>query len=236
MRRLAYYFRLFKMRAMAKTSRVWMGWLAFSVTATFVFVCIYLPVSKRRNEVYLNEARSNMRSMSCAMGEFDSAYGAFPNAETAKRVVELTESELQVGAGSANEIFRQLIAAEICPSETVFYAKIPGAHQPDHDLSPPDKALAKGEVGFSYILGQSSRCPAETPLVITPLVPGTNRFDPKPFRGRALVMRVGSVKHGNIDVLPINPRGEVIDSSGKHLLAAGNPLWAGKAPFIVWPE
>jgi hypothetical protein len=56
------------------------------------------------------------------------------------------------------------------------------------------------------------------------------------FRGRALVMRVGSVANGSIDVLPINPRGEVIDSSGKHLLDADNPLWEGMSPVIVWPE
>lgn len=213
-----------------------MGWLAFSVKAAFVFVCIYLPVSNRRNEAYLNEARSNMRSMSCAMGEFDSAYGAFPNAETAKRVVEDTNSKLQVGAGSANAIFRQLIAAEITQSEPLFYARIPGTRKPDHDISRPEKTLAKAEVGYSYVLGLSSRSPAETPLVITPLVPGTKRFDPKPFKGRALVMRVGSVTNGNIDVLPINSRGEVIDTSGKHLLDADNPLWEGMFPVIVWPE
>lgn len=233
---LAYLLRLIRMQAMAKTRKAWMGWLAFTVTAAFVFACIYMPVSRKRNDAYLNEARSNLRSMSCAMNEFDSAYGAFPNAETAKRVIEDTDSKLRLGAGSANAIFRQLIAAGLCQSEPLFHAKIPGTHKPDHDISSPEKALAKGEVGFSYVLGQSSHSPAESPLVITPLVPGTNRFDPKPFKGRALIMRVGSVTNGSIDVLPINSRGEVIDSSGKHILDAGHPLWGGKAPVIVWPE
>jgi hypothetical protein len=224
------------MWAMAKNRSAWMGWLAAAVIAAFVFAGVYMPISRHRNEANLNEARSNMRSMSCAMHEFDAIYDAFPNAETAERVVEVSGSKLQVGAESANAIFRQLIASEISQSEIVFYAKIPGTHKPDHDFSRPGKALAKGEVGFSYILGQSSRSPADTPLVITPLVPGTNRFDPKPFKGRALVMRVGSVKNGSIDILPINPRGELIDSSSKHLLDAGHPLWGGKAPIIVWPE
>jgi hypothetical protein len=151
-------------------------------------------------------------------------------------VTEQTDSKLRLGAGSTNEIFRQLIAGGICDSEVVFYARIPGAHEPDNDVSGPENAMAKGEVGFSYILGQSPDSPAETPLVVTPLVPGTNRFDPKPFKGRALVMRVGNMTKGIIDVLPINSHGEVIDSSGKHLLAADHPIWGGKAPVIVWPE
>lgn len=213
-----------------------MGWLAAAVMAAFVFANIYLPVSRQRVQAGVTEARSNLRSMSLAMYEFDAYYSAFPNAETAKRVIENTDSKLQLGDGSANAIFRQLIAAEICHSEAVFYAKVPGTRKPDNDFSHPEKALAKGEVGYSYVLGQSSRSPAETPIVVTPLVPGTNRFDPKPFKGRAVVMRVGSLAKGGIDVLPINATGEVIDASGKHLLDAEHPLWRGKAPVIVWPE
>ena len=221
---------------MAKTRRLLIRWLVVGIVGVLFFAGIYLPVSRQRTVANLTEARNNLRSMSCAMGEFDAEYGAFPNAETAKRVIEVTESKLRIGGGSANEIFRQLIASEICMSETVFYAKIPGARKPDNDFARPDKVLAKSEVGYSYILGQSSRSPAETPLVVTPLVPGTNRFDPKPFKGMAVIMRVGSTKTGSIDVLPINSRGEVIDSSGKHLLAADHPLWGGKVPVIVWPE
>lgn len=204
--------------------------------AAFVFACIYLPVSRQRIEADLTAACGNLRSMSCALYAFDAEYGAFPNAETAKRLIEDTESKLRLGAGSSNAVFRQLFAAGITESETLFYAKVPGTQKPDHDVSRPEKVLAKGEVGFSYILGQSARSPAETPLVVTPLVPGTNRFDPKPFKGRALVMRVGSVTSGKIDILPINSQGEVIDSSGKHLLDAEHPLWGGKAPIIVWQE
>jgi hypothetical protein len=210
-----------------------MGWLA---AAVMIVVTFYQYASGQRTKANLTEARNNLRSMSSAMYEFETAYGALPNAETAKRVIENTDSKLRLGDESANAIFRQLIAAEICQSEAVFYAKVPGTRKPDNDFSRPEKALAKGEVGYSYVLGQSSRSPAETPIVVTPLVPGTNRFDPKPFKGRAVVMRVGSLKNGGIDVLPINPRGEVIDPSGKHLLDAEHPLWGGKAPVIVWPE
>jgi hypothetical protein len=37
-------------------------------------------------------------------------------------------------------------------------------------------------------------------------------------------------------VLPINKHGEVIDSSGKHILDPANPIWDGEKPVIAWPE
>jgi hypothetical protein len=204
--------------------------------AVLIGVVCYQYVSRRYYEGMIVETRGKMKSLAFALHQFDSDYGGFPNAESAKLVVEQTDSKLRLGAGSANEVFRQLIATGICDIENVYFARIPGAHEPDNDVSRPEMVLAKGEVGFSYILGQSPDSPAETPLVVTPLVPGTNRFDPKPFKGRALVMRVGDFSYNDIDVLPINSRGEVIDSSGKHLLAADHPIWGGKAPVIVWPE
>lgn len=218
---------------MSKTQRTWMVLLT---AAVLIGVVCYQYVSRRYYEGIIVETRGNMKSLAFALHQFDSDYGGFPNAESARLVVEQTDSKWRLGAGSANEIFRQLIASGICDGEHLFYARIPGAHEPDNDDSVPEKALAKGEVGFSYILGPSPDSPAETPVVVTPLVPGTNRFDPKPFKGRALVMRVGDFSYDDIDVLPINSHGEVIDSSGKHLLAADHPIWGGKAPVIVWPE
>ena len=218
---------------MTRTQRTWMAWL---VAAALIAVVCYQYVSSRYYEGILAETRNTMRSLSLALLQFDADYGALPNAETAKLVVEQTDSKLRIGAGTANEIFRQVIAGGVCDSEWPFFARIPGATKSDDDMSEPDQALAKGDVGVSYILGPSPDSPAETPLVVTPLVSGTNRFDPKPFKGRALVMRVGDFSYNDIDVLPINSHGEVIDSSGKHLLAPDHPIWQGKAPVIVWPE
>jgi len=210
--------------------------MALLAAAAVIVVICYQHLSSRYYDGIIAETRGKMKSLAFALHQFDSDYGGFPNAESAKRVVEQTDSKLRLGAGSANEIFRQLIAGGICDIEILYFARIPGAHKPDNDVSGPEKALARGEVGFSCILGQSPDSPAETPLVVTPLVPGTNRFDPKPFKGKALVMRVGDFPYNDIDVLPINSRGEVIDSSGKHLLSPDHPLWNGRAPVIVWPE
>jgi hypothetical protein len=151
-------------------------------------------------------------------------------------VAELTDSKLPLGAKSSNDIFRQLIAAEICQSEAMFYARIPGARKPDNVFTDASNALVKGEVGYSCIVGLNSRSNPECPLVVTPLIPGTHKFDPNPFDGRAIVLRVKGGSGGRIEFLPINSNGEVIDASGKHLLDPANPIWGGVPPVIAWPE
>ena len=215
-----------------KTKRaIWL--LVLVVVVAFAF--LWRKAANHRIEAHLNEARGNLRSMSMALFEFETAYGAYPNNETAKQVIENTETKLPLDDDSSNAIFRQLIASQVSPSEEVFYARIPGAREPDNDLRKPGNVLAKGEVGFSYITGLTSESPSECPLVVTPLVPGTNRFDPKPFKGKAVILRVCGFPDG-LEVLPIKKRGEVIDASGKHLLDKDHPIWRGKAPVILWPE
>jgi hypothetical protein len=72
--------------------------------------------------------------------------------------------------------------------------------------------------------------------VITPLIPGTARFDPAPFNGYAVILKIGGCSTGDVRVLPINKNGEVFDSTGKHILDPANPIWGGVKPVIAWPE
>ncbi len=186
-----------------------------------------------RNKAAITEARNDLRSMSCFLLEFDSAYGKFPDASTINLVREQSGSSVQLGTETSNDYFRQLIAAQMIHSETPFYARIPETHRPDNVFDPAH-ALEKGEVGYSYIVGLSSKSNPARPLVVTPLIPGTDRFDPKPFNGYAIVLTVGGGR--TVLVLPINKNGEVIDSSGKHILDPANPIWGGEKPVIAWPD
>ncbi|HSP41921.1 MAG TPA: hypothetical protein VLO11_03520 [Luteolibacter sp.] len=139
-----------------KTKRaIWL--LVLVVVVAFAF--LWRKAANHRIEAHLNEARGNLRSMSMALFEFETAYGAYPNNETAKQVIENTETKLPLDDDSSNAIFRQLIASQVSPSEEVFYARIPGAREPDNDLRKPGNVLAKGEVGFSYITGLTSESP-----------------------------------------------------------------------------
>jgi hypothetical protein len=197
-------------------------------------ICLLLNAARiQRNKASTVEAHNNLRSMSCALFEFDSEYGRFPDASTVSAVRENTGSLMRLGKDTSNDFLRQIIASEIAQSEAMFHAEIPGAHQPDNVLD-PTHTLEKGECGFSYIVGLSSKSNPARPLVVTPLIPGTDRFDPVPFNGYAIVLRVDGGP--TVLVLPINKHGEVIDSSGKHILDPANPIWDGEKPVIAWPE
>jgi hypothetical protein len=220
--------------AALRSRRLMIGMLGVGLgSMIYLGALAYREVQKQRIKADTEEARRNLRSMSLAFYEFETAYGAYPNASTAAEVKENTETILPLGAKFSNDIFRQLIAAEVCQSEAMFYAKIPGARKPDNVFIDAKTALVRGEVGYSCIAGLNSRSNPARPLVVTPLIPGTNKFDPKPFGGNAIILRVNS---SGVNVLPINGNGEVIDSSGKHILDPANPIWGGETPQIVWPE
>lgn len=196
----------------------------------------YRAVQRQRTQADMMEATSNLRSLSFALFEFESSYGAFPNEKTSRDVATSTDTMLSLQTRTSNDFFKQLIAAEICQSEMLFFARIPGAHPPDNVFTTDTTALAKGEVGFSYIVGPGRAGHPKRPLVVTPLIPGTNRFDPKPFNGKAIVLCVDLAGTRSGPVLPINENGEVIDSSGKHILDPANPIWGGEVPVIAWPK
>ncbi len=140
-----------------------------------------------------------------------------------------TSTTLTLGSSSSNELFRQLIANGI-KSEKPFWAKTAISRRKGNDILGPD-TLVKGECGFTYIAGLSAAGDPETPLIMTPVIPGTRKFDRKPFGEKAVVyFRDGSVK-----ALTIDKTGHVI-VNGMNLFDPRQPYWHGKAPDIKWPE
>lgn len=219
-----------------RSRRKWRAlWIVGMITVACVIGFLGNAILVQRNKAKTMEAHNNLRSLSCALLEFDHEYGRFPDASTIAMVRERTESLMPMGTRSANDFIRQMIVAEIQATEVNCYAAIPRTHKPDSRMD-GSHALEKGECGFSYITGQSSKSNPDRPLVITPLIPGTDRFDPKPFNGFAIVLRIGGCLSGDVEALPINKNGEVIDSSGKHILDPANPVWGGKPPVIAWPD
>jgi hypothetical protein len=93
------------------------------------------------------------------------------------------------------------------------------------------EALKKSEVGFSYISGLSSKDDPLTPLALTPLIPGTTKFDRKAFEGKAIILHVDN----SVRTYDIRKDGHVYDK-GINLLSAKHPVWKGKAPDILYPE
>lgn len=117
-------------------------------------------------------------------------------------------------------------------SEKMGYCKHPSlpTHPPDGAL---EQAFAKGEVGFAYIANLPADAPADTPLLVAPLIPGTFQFDPEPYDGHALVVFVdGSTKRMTIredNGLAMIPKSRVT------LFDPAAPYWKDKAPEVKYP-
>jgi hypothetical protein len=176
------------------------------------------------------EAFSNIRSVGMSLFEFDSEYGQFPDASTVAAVKENTKTGLDLGTSSSNQIFRQLIAVGL-KSEKPFWCKSEWTKKKPDDVITPGKALVPGEVGFAYIAGLKSSDASETPIVVAPLIPGTTRFDPKPFQGKAIILRLDN----SATAMNIRKDGEVW-VNGMNLFDPRQPFWKGKVPDIKWAE
>jgi hypothetical protein len=216
-----------------KRHYVLLGGLAGLLFATILFVIAPMVVRSRK-DFGLVQAHNNARQIGLALLEFEQSYGTFPNDNTSPQVTANTDSALLLGSKTSNDIFRQLIAAEITQCEEMFYARIHKSRKPDN-LITGSQALEKGECGFSYLHGASKHSPPETPIVVTPLVPGKALFDykgaKKPFYGKAVILRYD----GSVQSLPIEKSGHVL-INGKDLFDPTQPFWNGKPSTIKWPD
>ena len=192
---------------------------------------LLLPaIAKNRAAADRLEAFGNLRSLTLCFLEFDSEFGEFPGAATARNVKASTGTPLTLGSTSSNQIFRQLIAYGL-KSEKPFWACNAGPKRPDDNFRDDAHALVPGECGFAYVAGLSSSVHPDTPLLLTPMIPGTTLFDPGPFKGEALVSTVG----GTTRLLPISSSGQVM-FGGKDLFDLSQPFWHGKKPDLKWQE
>ena len=178
------------------------------------------------------QATANLRQIGIALLEFDTDFGAFPSDKTKDLVDKKHPGHgFNLSGKSSNAQFRRLFAAKLTQSEAMFYAKVKGTRRPDGNIS-PGEALKKGEVGFGYIAGLSTEGNPARVIAFCPIIPGTDRFDPKPFDGRAVILRIdNSVTSVNID-----KHGHAI-VGGINLLSPANPIWGvGDKIDIRYPE
>lgn len=177
------------------------------------------------------EAVNNARQIGMALFEFQDEFGQMPDAGTIEKVRQTSTMDLKLGAKTSNDFFRQLIASGIAQSEQMFYAKTAGTHKPDGIIT-GSSALAKGECGFTYFTGATKQCNSGRPIVATPLIPGTNRFDPKPFDGKAVILKADN----SVTSVPIVKSTGRVMINGQDLMDPVNPIWEGKPPVIALPE
>lgn len=191
------------------------------------------PMLMRRKRTICDQTEevNNARQIGMALYEFEIEYGKFPDATTIAAVRSKTGSTLPLGTTSSNDFFRQLMAGGIAQSEAMFYTKGQSTRKPD-GLMNGSHALARGECGFSYLMGLSSKGNPSRPIIVAPLIPGTDRFDPKPFQGKAVVLRADN----SVNSLPILIKDGHAYANGQNLMNPANPIWEGHPPVIAWPE
>lgn len=200
-----------------------------SILGLLLFGPSFMGYTKGRSHNHV-EAISNARQIGLALFEFESEYGRYPDPLTITAVQKAPGSSLPLGTAFSNDFFRQMIAADILQTEVVFYAKVAGCRKPDN-LIHASLAIEKGECGFSYLAGLTSAGNPKRPIVVTPLIPGTDRFDPKPFDGKAIILNTDN----SVTTMPIQKDGRVL-LDGRHLLDPAHPIWAGEKWMLVWPE
>ncbi len=203
--------------------------LKYKIAALLLLTAPMTIRSRKKSDQ--TEAVSNARQMGLALFEFQNEYGAYPNADTVAAVRNATGTTLSLGTKTSNDFFRQLIGGNFTQSEKMFYApKIPGVRKPDEDIIGVE-AVKKGECGFAYLLGAKVTDNPKRPLAAAPMIPGTDRFDPKAYEGKAVVLGMdNSVTSFNID------KDGHIQIEGKLFMDPSNPIWDGHPPLIVWPE
>jgi len=224
----------------ALRSRQWWKWIwivgAVSVIGVFVIGFI-MPVvfsaSKKSNTV---KAVSNAKQIGIALFSFAEDYGTYPSAATIAKVrADHPGVSARMGTATSNDFFRQLIVTECIDHEWAFHAIASGVRKPDGVMTGADM-LAKGECGFSYIAGLPfPYSPPQTPVLMTPLVPGKRLFDfklsRKHYGGKAVIL----MQDNSVLVPPVDKSGHV-HLNGKDLFDPSQPFWNGRTPDVKWPE
>ena len=98
------------------------------------------------------------------------------------------------------------------------------------DWGPPEVNNLR-QIRLAYLSGLALEGNPSRPLVVAPLVPGTARFDPRPFKGKAIILRMDN----SVSSLKIDKDGRVL-IAGENILDPKNPIWDGHPPVIVWPD
>lgn len=212
------------------TAKHWI--VVAAVTAGIFYVATPKP-HNGTNSAARTQAISNGRQLHLNLIAFSKKYGTFPSADTHQKIVaEMKNTGFPLA--TSNDYFRQFIVSGISKSDRIgwcHHPKVTGKSA-DDIVVPLDQAFAPGECGFSYVTGLSANSPPDMPVLLAPMIPGTTLFDPEPFKGKAVVVRVD----GTATTEAIKEDGRVNIGMGKTLFDPDAPHWHGTTPYVVHPS
>jgi len=182
----------------------------------------------------------NGQSMILVLNEFANDYGSYPDKDTAKDVTTKTGSPLNLIGDTANDYFRQVIAAGILKSEDPFFAKSSVSTKKPDNVMTGSECLKGGEVGFGYIMNGMSAIANDDPnriIAVTPLLNGSAKgeFDSGPLDQKAVFVGVDS----SVKALVIRQDNKkVVVNGSKTLLESGDStIWGPEIkPVIKVPK
>ncbi|MFM2197669.1 MAG: hypothetical protein RLZZ505_1101 [Verrucomicrobiota bacterium] len=209
---------------------VFYGFIVASLLLAIAFLIAPLFIRQRGHDPW-EEGFKNARQLGIVLYEFESDFGAFPDESTVSQVKAEFDTDIHLNGMSSNALFRQLFTTGIVQTERIFHAGINRNNRPDENIV-SRHILEPGECEMSYIAGLSFEDDPLTPIVLTPLIPGTTKFDPKPFNGKAIILHIDN----SVRTYDIAKDSHIYDAKGINLLSPKNPIWKGKAPDIRYPE
>lgn len=199
------------------------GMLLTGVAMLFLVALICAPMFLRSSKAAeRTEAISNSKQVGLALLEFEQEYGSFPHERTAAEIERATGTGIDLSGSSSNAMFRQLIAYGVM-SEDIFFCGHPefGKKRTDNRIRGP-QALEPGEVRFSYVAGLDHTMPLELPLLAAPMKLGTETFHDKPYKDKAVVLRLDN----SARAFAVRPSdGRVTVGGGKTLFDPANGSW-----------
>lgn len=227
----------------AKKGNPWVqfGLVAFLLGVVFVFIAPMVLRTQGGRGHDITRATSNAKSLFYLFVEFDQDYGEFPGDGTAiLNEGQYSQTDLRGFKGEwSNDYLGQLIAGGYTNSEEIFYSELRGRRykRPDNVIRPNDEILRAGECGFAYVKNQSTSDNSGRPLLVAPIAGQGVVFDPGPYDGKAVVLRIdGAVKQLLID----RETGKAKVGEGKTLFEGGAGSVWGEAGFdrtnLVFPE
>ncbi len=188
----------------------------------------------------LTKATLNAKQIGYAMFNFDEEFGSFPDTFT---VEDLDDGAVLNGSGvgSSNGFFSQLIAAGHVDQEEPFYCKANFTKVPDNNRKTSSDILKAGEVGFSYVMrdsskGLSSSVNSAIPLIVAASNGTAGKYDRSVYNKKAVVLRVDM----SAAALSVDENNDIKLKGGVDLLSTdeGSPFKESAIdnPVIVDPQ
>ena len=134
-----------------------------------------------------NKAKLTKNCLDLLASSFD---GEYPSEDTLKKLKGFPHNDFTpYSRNTSNWFLQQCITMKLVEGDHLFYTPMPwgGERLPDGD-----EILEQGECGFSYVQNLTQTDYSQAPVLMTPMINGTLKFDKDALFGKAVVLFLDS--------------------------------------------